>query len=296
VARFGENGFALVGVIALKVISTFLKTVKRTFLRFLPPAVAGRLRTWRVQRLIAKYPVRVVRHTYGSSPLAVYLSDPLAEGWYDHDWPDLPEIAALRHSRLRTGALVFDIGAHQGIVAMMLAREVGPKGQVVAVEPNPHNAAVAFKNRELNCMNQIEIVRSAVSDRRGELLITAGLNGQLDDGSGAGGRVHVQSITVDAMAQSFGMPAVVFVDVEGAECLVLSGASQVLSRGADFFVEVHVGCGLEKFGSSPEQVFSYFPPDRFELLIRAEEDSTFRPLSAGDTVTKNRFFLLALAR
>ena len=40
---------------------------------------------------------------------------------------------------------------------MMLAREVGSSGYVLAVEPNPHNAAVAQKNRELNGMSQIEI-------------------------------------------------------------------------------------------------------------------------------------------
>ena len=116
-----------------------------------------------------------------------------AQGWYDHDWAQLPEISTLRDTTLRPGARVFDIGAHQGVVAMMLAREVGPSGYVLAVEPNPHNAAVALKNRALNGMNQIEILEAAVSDRSGTVVFNHGLDGQLDDGTGAGGRMSVAS-------------------------------------------------------------------------------------------------------
>ena len=73
-------------------------------------------------------------HNYGAGTLKVLLVDPLSEGWYDVDWAELPEIAALRNSLLRPGARVFDLGAHQGVVAMMLAREVGERGLIVAVE------------------------------------------------------------------------------------------------------------------------------------------------------------------
>ena len=273
-----------------------MSAITQTVLRLLPPAVAGRLRSWRVKRLIATFPARIVQHRYGAGDLQVRLADPLAAGWYDHDWAELPEIALLRGRCLRAGARVFDVGAHQGIVALMLAREVGPAGQVIAVEPNPHNAAAALKNRDLNHLNQVEILQAAVSDRSGTAIFNQGLDGQLDDGSGAGGRMTVVSTTLDDLAARFGMPGLVMIDAEGAECLILAGARHVLGSSADFAVEVHVGCGLEKLGGSVERLLAYFPPASYTLLGRAERDEAFQPLTNHDPLMNNRFFLVALAR
>ncbi|CAN5142586.1 hypothetical protein BH09GEM1_BH09GEM1_19870 [soil metagenome] len=270
--------------------------IKRWLLRRLPPIWAGRLRSWRVRHLIRTFPARVVEHSYGPSRLKVFLADPLSEGWYDHDWPTLPEIAVLQRSRLRPGARVFDAGAHQGVVAAMLAQVIGPSGHVVAVEASAHNCRAATKNRELNDLTQMEIVHAAVADRPGTLVFNEGLNGQLDDGSGAGGRLTVEAVTLDGLAERFGPPDVVFLDIEGAECLALSGASRVLASGADFFVETHVGCGLEKLGGSVAQVLSYFPADRFAVLVRSEADESFRALQEGDPLTRDRFFLIAQCR
>lgn len=270
--------------------------LKRLVMTMVPPPVAGRLRAWRVRQLIRRYTARAVRHVYGSGPLWVWLADPLAEGWYDRDWPELPEIAELRGGGLRPGARVFDVGAHQGVVAMMLAREVAPDGLVVAVEPSAHNAAVARRNRELNRLGNLEIVESAVTDRSGSVVLTRGLNGQLDDGTGTGGRTTVASTTIDELAARFGVPDVLFLDVEGAECSALAGASTVLARFPDVFVEVHVGHGLETLGGSVEEVFSYFAAERYTLLGRAENDEHFRPLTgSADPLTRDRFFLLARA-
>jgi FkbM family methyltransferase len=265
-------------------------------LRRLPPPIAGRLRALRTRWQIATYRRRVVEHTYGARRLSVALTDPLAELWYDHDWPELPEIARLRDSRLRPGAVVFDAGAHQGVVAMMLAAEVGPTGLVVAVEPNPHNASTARTNRELNGLSRIEVVEAAVSRRQGRVTLSCELNGRMDDGSGIDGRMFVTAVTLDDLADRFGQPDVVFIDVEGAEGAALSGASRVLRGPTDFFVEVHAGCGLERLGGSVAETLSFFPRERFLTLARADEDTTFRPLDGQGPRTHARFFLLALQR
>jgi FkbM family methyltransferase len=270
--------------------------IKRWLLRCLPAAWAGRIRAWRVRRLIKTFPARVVEHTYGGHRLKVYLADPLSQGWYDSDWPALPEFVELRKNRLRPGARVFDIGAHQGVVAAMLACEVGPTGQVIAVEANPHNSQAAVKNRELNGLAHLEILQIAISDRPGMLAFNEGLNGQIDDGTGARGRMAVQAITLDKLAETYGLPDVVLIDIEGAECLALSGGSRVLASDADFFIEVHVGCGLEKLGGSVAKILSFFPEDQFDIMGRAEGEDTFRVLEKDDPLTRDRFFLIARRR
>jgi len=271
-------------------------TARTVLLDMLPASLLGRLRAWKVRQLVASYTPRVVEHQYGDGPLRVHLGDPLGEGWYDHDWAQLPEISALRGATLRPGARIFDIGAHQGVVAMMLAREAGSSGYVLAVEPNPHNAAVAVKNRELNAMKQIEVLEAAVSAQSGTVVFNHGLDGQLDDGTGAGGRMSVACTTLDELADRHGTPTFVMIDVEGAECKVLRGGARVLQAGADFAVEVHVNHGLEKLGGSVDEVLSFFPGDRFMVTARAEADVTFRPLAQDDALRRDRFFLLATAR
>jgi FkbM family methyltransferase len=233
-----------------------LLLLKRTILENLPTSLAGRLRAWRVQRLIDTYAPRTVEHDYGGRRLRVYLADPLAAGWYDHDWAPLPEVSALSGAELREGARIFDIGAHQGVVALMLAAELSGNGQVVAVEPSAHNVASARMNAQLNGARQIAFVQAAIADRCGKIMFNTGLNGQLDDGSGKAGRVEVEAVTVDELAIKFGIPTVVFLDVEGAECLALAGATRTLQSGASFCVEVHVGHGLELLGGSAQQVLS----------------------------------------
>jgi FkbM family methyltransferase len=276
--------------------SSLIAKLRRAILHAMPPSVAGKLRAWKSRRLIQNFRPRVVEHHYGGAPLKVLLVDPLSQGWYDADWPDLPEITELKGSRLKPGATVFDVGAHQAVVAMMLARETTSTGRVIAVEPNRHNADAARKNCELNGYAHIEVVRSAVSDHDGEAILNEGMNCRLDDGTGAWGRQRVDCITLDSLAERFGMPDVVFLDVEGAECLALSGARQVLDKGADFFVEVHVGHGLEDLGGSVAALLRFFPADRYRLAARSVSDLTFRPFQQNDSVVQDRFFLLAFSR
>ncbi|MSU36865.1 MAG: hypothetical protein EXS36_17560 [Pedosphaera sp.] len=80
--------------------------------------------------MVRNYPRRVVSHTYAGIPLKVELADGMGEGWYDHDWETLPELDVLGRGRLKPGARVFDFGAHQGVVGMILGHRVGPRGQV----------------------------------------------------------------------------------------------------------------------------------------------------------------------
>ena len=137
---------------------TSKKLLKRRF-----PLAYYRLSRWRRQSRINGYPVREVRHIYGGFPLTIHLADQQGEDWYDMDWEELPEISLLKRHRLKSGARVFDIGAHQGVVALMLAGLVGEKGSVIAVEAEPHHARIAERNRVLNGVNHVRILQTAVA-------------------------------------------------------------------------------------------------------------------------------------
>jgi FkbM family methyltransferase len=270
---------------------------KTLALRLTPGPVRRMIQRWRLGRVMAAHTRRVVRHRYGSGELLVELADPLAVGWYDLDWPQPPEFPLLSRSRLRPGAVVFDLGAHQGIVALMLAREVGPAGRVVAVEALPHNAAAAARNRDLNTMPWVEVVSAAVAGREGTLVINRGLNSQTAAVSDYAGTVEVPAVTVDVLAGRYGAPDVVYLDIEGMELDALRGAAATLAARPDFFVEVHTGHGLEAAGGSVAEVLACFSDEDFDRYVHSEAAPAPVPLgSAPSALLSERFFLTALSR
>jgi FkbM family methyltransferase len=265
--------------------------VRRFIKKFLPSQAVHAVKQWRLRRLIAAFPVRTVTHRYGGHDLSVRLMDPLAEGWYDHDWPELREIVFMRQGRLQPGARVFDLGAHQGVVAMMLAREVAPGGRIVAVEATPHNANLARQNMALNGLaDQVTVIHALVAKEAGRsVAFTATLNGQV---SPTGKGESIATVSVDSLAAEFGSPDVVVIDIEGFEGEALAGAAAVLREGAEFFVEVHVGAGLEAH-TTKEAILQFFVDHGYACFVTPEARGEFTPWSFGMPLPDERFFLIA---
>jgi FkbM family methyltransferase len=220
--------------------SSWILRVKQLVRRLLPHPLYRAYRKRRIAHTIASYSARVVRHDYGGVRLCVKIADPLAEGWYDRDWPNPRELEELaRSGALRPAATVFDLGAHQGVVALMLADRVGSEGKVVAVEAEPHNARIAAENVALNSADNVIVLTAAVCERMGTIRFAEGLNGQVDSDTRLG-TVEVAATTIDDLAGRFGHPDLVFLDVEGYEGKALEGAAMTLASGrTSLFIEVH---------------------------------------------------------
>ncbi len=239
----------------------------------LPASIYGRIRARRVHGFVKGFEPRTVEHDYGGFPLRIHLEDPLAQGWYDCDWDEPAEIAELRNGRLHPGARVLDIGAHQGVLALILARIVGPEGHVVAVEAEPHNAAVAQRNAEENGARNVSVLHAAAGATNGTLSFTEGLNGRVAP-QGSPGAIEVPSLTVDELVRRSGLPDVVLVDVEGYEAHVLAGASATIATAAtDFFIELHAVGTLAAAGSTPDDVLRCFADKPFDVSVALVDDT-----------------------
>ncbi len=269
---------------------------KRVARGIVPGSFRRFLQRRKLEKQIQTFPRRIVEHFYGDIRLRIELADGLGEGWYDHDWEPLPELNLMCKAGLRQGARVFDLGAHQGVVGLMIGHRVGPTGSVILVEANAHNILQCKRNVELNAMPWVVARHAAASDKPGKVVFNGGLNGAVAEVSDYAGRVEVPAVTVDSLAAEYGKPDVLFVDVEGFECRVLAGAEQTLSTNVDWFLEAHVGCGLEAAGGSADQILKYFPNERYKKWIHCEEDREPVPLEHAGEKLKTRFFLTALAR
>lgn len=167
-----------------------------------------------------------------------------------HPMYDAPVAAYLR-SRVKPGAVCFDVGANVGVWVIQFAHYVGASGRVVAFEPNPGARALLEKHVSLNRLEaQVTVVPAAVSAVAGEAtLFAAAADGmsrlaEPNPALGADSRpITVPVVTLDDYCDRHRTePDWIFLDIEGFECEALRGARQLMARrGADLgiVVEMH---------------------------------------------------------
>jgi len=292
---------------ANKLLSQLLtgRRLKRLAERLLPAAWLRALRVWKFRSERRHYEERLVEHSYAGDRFKVVIASSYGEK-YDYDWPELAEVAMLRQGRLRPGALVFDLGASYGVIAMMLASVVGSTGRVIALEAHPSDFELARRNADLNGLSQLQCLHGAVARRSGEIVF--GLNGQIDDGQRKWGELHVPAWSIDDLAAKYGVPDVVFIDVEGFEHEALMGASETLRAGPDWFIEVHRPEELARYGTaSYRQILECFDRRHYDLFAASDRLmlldqqalqslTSFAPLDEVDPeILTRRFFLIARA-
>jgi FkbM family methyltransferase len=151
------------------------------------------------------------------------------------------------------GSVVFDVGAHIGVVTFGTARLVGKTGRVVAFDADPENIETLREARSLNHFEErVHVVHAAVwsySTDRGVLFRRGATRrsrgGVAADGyqpvSADGPTLMVPATTLDAFIASSGLtPRLVKIDVEGGEYEVLRGGEDLFTNVRPFIVvEVH---------------------------------------------------------
>jgi FkbM family methyltransferase len=209
-----------------------------------------------------------VRHT--AEPGAVFLLDPrdlversiLESG----DWQ--PEIWSALSGGLPEGGVLLDVGAHIGYFSIRAAVKIGPKGRVVAFEPDPRTLKSLRANVAASNAANVTIEGIACTDR--EQVLTFYASNSLNTAQSSLSRQNatislappepftVPGRPIDSVVRELGLERVdvVKVDVEGAELLVLRGAVETLGRfHPRLIIEVNPKL-LANFQATPEDVFN----------------------------------------
>jgi FkbM family methyltransferase len=138
---------------------------------------------------------------------------------------------------------LFDIGASYGAFSFVAAHF---GGTAVAVDPSPIAVQlIGLQNRLNGYDKHIRIVQACVSDAVGEAEMLS--SGVFSDGymRMARGRpssdlTKTRAVTIDQLADQFGPPTHIKIDVEGYEAAVVRGAKRTLTRLAPLlFLELH---------------------------------------------------------
>ncbi len=149
---------------------------------------------------------------------------------------------------LRPGGVLYDVGAHIGIVSMCAAKLVAPTGTVYAFEADPENAKRIEANVRRNNLDSISIERRAAWHSNGYVRFQrASEHSSRNQGRVStispgpdGGAIEVEAIALDTFAENHRLPTVIKIDVEGAEADVLRGAEGVCARSKPVLIcEVH---------------------------------------------------------
>ena len=184
-----------------------------------------------------------------------------------------PEVQTTLSAMVRPGDIVYDIGAHVGSIALGAARLVGPTGKVVAFDGDPGNIRRLQENSARNRLeSSLQVVHAAVWSHTAAQGISfrRARAGTSQGGVEAGGHrpvladgeiIHVPAVTLDDfVAAGAPPPHLIKIDVEGGECEVLRGATNLFRTRRPFLiVEVHhqqadqqIRSWLEEFRYSAE--------------------------------------------
>ncbi|MBI5630335.1 MAG: FkbM family methyltransferase [Elusimicrobia bacterium] len=143
------------------------------------------------------------------------------------------------------GQTVVDVGAHIGVFTLYAARQVGPSGRVVSVEPDPKNLELLKANIALNDCGNVQVLPAALSSRAGsgKLFVAdkSSDNPAANTLHETPGRraIMVDVRTLDDTLE--GVPRIdhLKLDVEGAELAVLEGGERALARTSRVIMELH---------------------------------------------------------
>jgi FkbM family methyltransferase len=191
-----------------------------------------------------------------------------------------PFLCALAERYVSALDTVWDIGANVGLFSFCAAVRAGAGGRVVAIEPDADMVRLLHRSIAANRLN-VEVLPTAISDRVGftrfhiasraraaNALAAFGLPEQM--GGVAETRI-VPTTTLDALLGEFGRPAIVKMDIEGAELMALRGATTLLRE-----VRPIVACEVSNEASKAD-VTRLLLDAGYELLDAASDGTSFVP-------------------
>lgn len=150
-----------------------------------------------------------------------------------------PDLQAALADFIGPGMVVYDVGANIGYISLLIARRVGPGGQVYAFEALPANQERLRANLALGDGREpLTLVPAAVVEASRRVRFLIGPSGGMGKAEGSAGRdeykysdaVDVEGLSLDDFVYRLGNPPpqAIKLDIEGGEVLALPGMHRLL--------------------------------------------------------------------
>jgi FkbM family methyltransferase len=162
-------------------------------------------------------------------------------------WTTAAEYLAI--ADLKPGERVMDLGAYAGLTSIAFSKAVGSEGRVLAVEPDPANAAAAAINLErhaahCNRASNVSLIVCAAAAESGH--VTLACDGTMGSGlasvigTSRGSVRKIPARTLAQLGQQLGRVDFIKIDIEGAEVPVIDESlSYLAAQRPRLLIEPH---------------------------------------------------------
>lgn len=197
--------------------------------------------------LLSSVATQVARRTNGSEARIFYDECWIHrfDGDYLAEWKPMPreDLRYRRDSRRdrlfflytpQPGDIALDLGAGNGLDALILSRAVGQAGRVLAIEAHPYTYLCLNKTCEYNRLSNVTTIMRAVVDESGKEISIGNSEGHVGNSvvdNGTDG-IRVPADSIDHICQEFSIDRIDFLkmNIEGAEQLALRGMDDMIRR------------------------------------------------------------------
>ncbi|HWI74459.1 MAG TPA: FkbM family methyltransferase [Baekduia sp.] len=206
----------------------------------------------------AKQQLRRALSAVGLEPRAVALKRAFEPSHTTQDRRDHEALATIFATALAPDANCVDVGAHSGDVLDDIVR-IAPRGRHIGFEPLPDLAEQLQRRHPNVCVRAVALSDAGGTATFTHVLDRPGWSGFKPRPTPDGAAARTQTITVpterldDALPDDY-VPALIKIDVEGAELQVLQGARGTLAAHQPLVVFEHGLGSADHYGTRPEQV------------------------------------------
>jgi len=193
------------------------------------------------------------------------------EGMYQQD-----VLVALR-SVIKTGDVVFDVGGHHGLMAIVSSLATGATGRVVTFEPNPYARRYLETHLALNNVRNVAVESVALSDKNdvvsfyiqtGDVSWNSTIIEKFAGHDSFSESISVRTVTLDDyIAQSNVVPDVIKIDVEGSEFLILNGARTLFREHKPVLIMEFNPLSASAAGRTISNYVEFFREHSYKLLV-----------------------------
>jgi FkbM family methyltransferase len=204
---------------------------------------------------------------------------------------EFEEMAYVLHV-LNSEDLFIDVGANAGVYTILACGVKGAWGY--CFEPIPSTFSRLAANIRINEMTErVKAYNIGLADKEGELLFTSGLdttNHVIYADERASAAIKVEVLPLDKIL--FGeSPALVKIDVEGFETLVVNGMPKTLENPSLHSVILELNDSGRKYGFEDEALIEKMTGYGFRMYIYEPFDRILNPIATKNTNSSNTLFL-----
>ncbi len=212
-------------------------------------------------------------------------------------WCDL-EMTLIAQKYIKPGDRVLDVGANYGLFSLAASEATGASGTVIAFEPNPAAYKRLMLNFNLNNLGNVTAMQYGISDEPGELVLSIP---SINSGEATFAESKYEdSVTVRCPVKTLDETMFdekvdfIKIDVEGFECNVLRGATEILKRDAPLISTEVIDEHLECAGETRANLFGIFEQHGyvpFSVGLQKENGNQALRLTRADLSTVAMDFL-----